>query len=187
MKNHSQCCILYAYRCYFSEKFTGVVSLCTGETFSRNYCESVKSMDLLQCKITCSAAAEEVHIFAESLLPDCGELFSVIPSCPDSGSCVFTVNTCGISDFIVSNTCDIFLTINTFYTPGDAFFFTHLSAHSSQRVQKQKRFTRSSGLSCTQVKLQKRAVLRHNMSFSPALKGRGESSCCVFMFKKINP
>ena len=117
-------------------------------------------MTLPESKFICSAAAEEVHIFLGGKLPDCGEIISVPSLCTDSGSCVFTVNTCGISDFIVSNTCDIFLTINTFYTPDDAFFFTHLSAHSSQRVQKQKRFTRSSGLFCTQVKLQKRAVLR---------------------------
>ena len=160
MKNYSQCCILYAYRCYFSEKFTGVVSLCTGETFSRNYCESVKSMDLLQCKITCSAAAEEVHIFAESLLPDCGELFSVIPSCPDSGSCVFTVNTCGISDFIVSNTCDIFLTINAFETSVNAFSLTHLSGRSNRSAQRKQHFNRNSGSFCTKAGLQRRTVLR---------------------------
>ena len=121
-------------------------------------------MTLLQSKITCSAAVEEVHIFLGGELPDCGEIISVPSLCTDSGSCVFTVNTCGVSEFILNTTCNInniILSINALQTPClYAFAETHLSVRTSLRVQKQKRFTRSSGLFCTKVKLQKRAVLR---------------------------
>ena len=122
-------------------------------------------MTLPESKFICSAAVEEVHIFLGGKLPGCGEIISVPSLCTDSGSCVFTVNTCGVSEFILhTTTCNInniILSINALQTPClYAFAETHLSVRTSLRVQKQKRFTRSSGLFCTKVKLQKRAVLR---------------------------
>ena len=77
-------------------------------------------MFLPESKLICSSAVENVHFSAVGTLPEYGEIVSVIPSCPDSGT-VFTVYSCGVSDFIFKNTCNITLTINTIETSVHAF------------------------------------------------------------------
>ena len=117
-------------------------------------------MTLLLSKINCSPFLEEVHIFQKSSLPDHGETISIPSSCLDSGSCVFTVNTYGVSHFILNNTCDIFLTINAFETSVNAFSLTHLSGRSNRSAQRKQHFNRNSGSFCTKAGLQRRTVLR---------------------------
>ena len=77
-------------------------------------------MTLPESKFICSGALEEVHISSVASLPVDREFFSVASVCPDSGT-VFTVYSCGVSDFIFKNTCNITLTINTVFTPVHAF------------------------------------------------------------------
>jgi hypothetical protein len=138
-----------------------ILSLCTrGGTVFSDLKKQLK-MDLQQNNIFCASAGEDVQIFLEGALLECGKIISVIPSCPDSGSCVFTVNTSGTFDFILQNTSHITLSVKAFTTPESCFFpAKHLSVRSSYRAQKQKRSTWSSGAAASGVKLCKTAVLR---------------------------
>ena len=77
-------------------------------------------MTLLESKFICGGALEEVHISSVASLPEYREFFSVASVCPDSGT-VFTVCSCGVSDFIYKNTCNITLTVNTVETSVHAF------------------------------------------------------------------
>ena len=116
-------------------------------------------MNLPQSKYTFSAAVEEVHIFAESCLPQYGEIFSVLPSCPDSGV-AFTVNTCGVSGFILNNTSSITITINTLLSPVNAFCATHLTVRAPRAAYSGKRSTRSLEFCSAKVRLHSCGVLR---------------------------
>ena len=142
---------------FIKKFFTGVVSLCTGERHLKK--ESVNFvMTLPESKFICSAAAEEVHIFAAGSLPEYGELFSVIPSYTDPGT-VFTVKCCGITSFIIQNTSDITLSVNAFSTPFAAF--RHLQTRSARGAHEQnKHHHRSTRLCCTKAVLRSNAVLR---------------------------
>ena len=82
--------------------------------------ESVIGMTLLECKFICSGALEEVHISSAASLPEDRAFFSVASVLPDAGT-VFTVYSYGVSDFVFKNTCNLTLTINTVFTPVNAF------------------------------------------------------------------
>ena len=77
-------------------------------------------MTLPESNFICSSALEEVHISSAASLPEDRGFFSVSSVLPDAGT-VFTVYSCGVSDFILKNTCNITLTINTVFTPAHAF------------------------------------------------------------------
>lgn len=114
-------------------------------------------MTLCRSDYFCSAVEEDLHISLNGSLPDCGIIFSVLPAYPDPGSCVFTVNACGLSQFILLNSGHITLTVNAFECPG---VFAPVSACTPCAAQKKQRIFRSPGLFSAKAAFRQRAVLR---------------------------
>ncbi len=103
--------------------------------------------------------SQEINLLTSGIMPEVGDIFSIPFSYTDTGV-AFTVNTCGVSAFVLTNTTDITLTINALRD------FTHqlslhltLSERSPKAVQK-----RSLPPTCKQTapsaSLARRTILR---------------------------
>ena len=119
-------------------------------------------MYLLESEFINSAEFQEVHLLTSGKVPEVGKIISLKNPPKDTGV-AFTVNTCGVSTFILNNTFDLTLTVTTNCDARHSAFLlnTHLSERSLPcKAQFTPKRNRSKNACFSKTQLQSRTILR---------------------------
>ena len=134
----------------------------TGGIKKKQTKESVIKVYLLDSEYLINSEIQEIHLLTSGALPEVGAVFSVPFSQNDTGV-AFTVNTCGVSTFILNKTFDLRLTVSINCDARHSAFLlnTHLSERSLPcKAQFTPKRNRSKNACFSKTQLQSRTILR---------------------------